>query len=357
MRTPSPAEVRTIACRSWSSRSASPGSKPSFSRNSAGDGGRPSRAKVVKISARTARASDVTAPRGPRRRPARPPPASCATTTAARGGDRRRSRRRARSHRCVRRVLGERVQHRVTGGLHAARGDHGAGRPAPRRTRNRIGNAKCDPASTAASSHISSTRPARRARRGTPTPPRADGDRSPHAREPGQAERRPRLVEPEVEADVDHVVGVLVPAVAVPGARRHRVRAQQPHALARAPRRRSGPSRPRPRRAASWRRTRGSRARPPSPRVRRPRRRAPSACAASSIRCEARARRTARAARASVGGVAAHVDGDHRAGARRDPRARRRPRIEVAAPRSETTSASTGTRAPRSAAHARWPGT
>ena len=46
-----------------------------------------------------------------------------------------------------------------------------------------------------------------------------------------QSERGPRLVEAEVEADVDHVVGGIVTAVAVPGAARHGVGAKQPDAL------------------------------------------------------------------------------------------------------------------------------
>ena len=46
-----------------------------------------------------------------------------------------------------------------------------------------------------------------------------------------EPERGARLVEAVVEADVDHVVGGIVAAVAVPGAARHRVGAKQPHAL------------------------------------------------------------------------------------------------------------------------------
>ena len=49
------------------------------------------------------------------------------------------------------------------------------------------------------------------------------------ARQAGEAERGARLVEPEVVADVDHVVGGLVAGVAVPRPRRHGVRAQRAH--------------------------------------------------------------------------------------------------------------------------------
>ena len=45
-----------------------------------------------------------------------------------------------------------------------------------------------------------------------------------------QPERGARLVQAEVEADVDHVVGGVVAAVAIPGAAGHRVGAKQPHA-------------------------------------------------------------------------------------------------------------------------------
>ena len=90
-------------------------------------------------------------------------------------------------------------------------------------------------------------------------PPRGARSISPrHLRQPREAERGARLVEPEVEADVDHVVGVLVAAVAVPRPARHRVRAQQPHARRVGPRRASAPSRPRRPRAASWRRSSGT---------------------------------------------------------------------------------------------------
>ncbi len=51
------------------------------------------------------------------------------------------------------------------------------------------------------------------------------------ARQAAQPERGARLVQAIVEADVDHVVGGIVAAVAVPRAARHRVRAEQPHAL------------------------------------------------------------------------------------------------------------------------------
>ncbi len=50
-------------------------------------------------------------------------------------------------------------------------------------------------------------------------------------RQAAQPERRPRLVEAVIEADVDHVVGGVVTVVAVPGAAGHRVRAEQPHAI------------------------------------------------------------------------------------------------------------------------------
>ena len=83
----------------------------------------------------------------------------------------------------------------------------------------------------------------------------AGADRLLEAADPAEAERGARLVEAVVEADVDDVVGGVVSAVAVPGAARHRVRAQQPHALGAARRRRWRPCRPRPRRAASWRRS------------------------------------------------------------------------------------------------------
>src|SRR5215207_3167289 len=47
-------------------------------------------------------------------------------------------------------------------------------------------------------------------------------------RQPRKPERGAWLVDPEVEAEADHVVGVLVAAVAVPRAGGHGVRAQQP---------------------------------------------------------------------------------------------------------------------------------
>ena len=50
------------------------------------------------------------------------------------------------------------------------------------------------------------------------------------ARQAAEPKRGTGLVEAVVEADVDHVVGGVVAAVAVPGAAGQRMRAQQPHA-------------------------------------------------------------------------------------------------------------------------------
>ena len=134
-----------------------------------------------------------------------------------------------------------------------------------------------------------------------------------------QPERGAGLVEAEVEADVDHVVGGVVAAVAIPGAARHRVRAKQPHALGQLPRQRCVTMPPSPTHSCFLEKKLNAPSSPTVPDLAaRRRRRGRRSPARSPRSAPGRARRRALRSASDVGGIAAEVHRHDRARARRD---------------------------------------